>query len=69
MKILIVLTSHDRLGDKWPGAKAAIEAFRISNDDMGAMITEVDLEGGTVEGVVADWMAANEATWKGWIGQ
>jgi glycine betaine/proline transport system substrate-binding protein len=52
---------------KWPGAYAALESFTISNDDMGAMITEVDLNGGTVEQVVADWMAANEGTWKAWI--
>jgi glycine betaine/proline transport system substrate-binding protein len=56
-------------GEKWPGARSAVEAFRVTNDDMGAMIADVDLEGGTVEAVVADWMAANEATWKGWIGQ
>ncbi len=55
--------------EKWPGAYAAVEAFTVSNDDMGAMITEVDLNGKTVEQVVADWMAANEAAWKGWIGQ
>jgi glycine betaine/proline transport system substrate-binding protein len=53
--------------DKWPGAYAAIEAFTIDNADMGAMITEVDLNGKTVEQAVADWMAANEATWRGWI--
>jgi glycine betaine/proline transport system substrate-binding protein len=53
--------------DKWPSAYAAIEAFTISNDDMGAMITEVDLDGKTVEQAVADWMAANEATWRAWI--
>jgi glycine betaine/proline transport system substrate-binding protein len=53
--------------DKWPTAYSAIEAFTISNDDMGAMITEVDLNGKTVEQVVADWMAANEGTWKAWI--
>ena len=57
------------LADKWPGAAKAVEAFTIGNDDMGAMITKVDLEGGTVSAVVAEWMAANEATWKGWIGQ
>jgi len=57
------------LEEKWPGAAAAVKAFTISNDDMGAMITKVDLEGSTVSQVVADWMAANEATWKGWIGQ
>lgn len=53
--------------DTWPGAYAAIEAFTIDNAAMGAMITEVDLNGKSVDQVVADWMAANEATWKGWI--
>jgi glycine betaine/proline transport system substrate-binding protein len=55
------------LADKWPGAKMAVEKFNINNDEMGAMITAVDLDGGTVEGVVADWMAANESRWKDWI--
>lgn len=53
--------------DKWPSAYAAIDAFTISNDDMGAMITEVDLDGKTVDQAVADWMAANETTWRAWI--
>lgn len=53
--------------DKWPRGYAAVEAFTISNDEMGAMITEVDLNGKTVDQVVADWMAANEDTWKAWI--
>ncbi|MGL4309070.1 MAG: ABC transporter substrate-binding protein [Paracoccaceae bacterium] len=55
--------------DKWPGAHRAITAFTIDNDTMGALITEVDLNGKTVEGVAAEWMAANEATWKAWLGQ
>ncbi|MCR8726165.1 ABC transporter substrate-binding protein [Frigidibacter sp. ROC022] len=55
--------------DKWPGAYAAIKAFHIENDEMGKMITEVDLEGKTVEEVTAEWMAANETRWKAWIGQ
>ena len=29
--------------DKWPGAYKAIKAFTIDNDEMGKMITEVDL--------------------------
>ncbi|MBK0327790.1 ABC transporter substrate-binding protein [Rhodobacteraceae bacterium F11138] len=53
--------------EKWPTAYSAVEAFTISNDDMGAMITEVDLNGKSVQDVVADWMAANEETWKAWI--
>jgi len=55
------------LKDKWPTAYKAIGAFTIDNDEMGAMITEVDLNGKTVDAVVADWMAANEARWSGWI--
>jgi glycine betaine/proline transport system substrate-binding protein len=53
--------------DKWPGAVKTIEAFTVGNEEMGAMIAEVDLEGGNVEGVVADWMAKNEDRWSGWI--
>jgi glycine betaine/proline transport system substrate-binding protein len=53
--------------DKWPAAYKAVRAFNISNDDMNALITKVDLEGQTVEAVVADWMAANEAHWREWI--
>lgn len=53
--------------EKWPGAIKAIEAFNVSNDEMGAMITKVDLDGGKVEDVVAEWMAANEDRWSGWI--
>lgn len=53
--------------DKWPGAYAAIKAFNIENGEMGAMITEVDLNGQSIDQVVADWMAANEPRWKAWI--
>jgi len=53
--------------EKWPGAVKAIEAFTVSNEEMGAMIAAVDLEGGNVEAVVADWMANNEDRWSEWI--
>ncbi len=55
------------VADKWPGAAQAIEAFDISSDEMGAMVGEVDLDGKSVEQVVEEWMAANEAKWKSWI--
>jgi glycine betaine/proline transport system substrate-binding protein len=57
------------LGDKWPSAKAAIENFKVDNDEMGDMIAAVDLDGRKLEEVVDEWMAANEDRWKGWIGQ
>ena len=49
--------------DKWPGACKAIKAFTIDNDEMGAMIAKVDLDGMAIEDVVDEWMTANEATW------
>lgn len=57
------------LGKKWPGARAAIQAFRVTNEEMGEMIAQVDLEGRSVEAVVADWLSRNEARWRSWIGQ
>lgn len=57
------------LGEKWPTAQAAIEAFRVDNAEMGDMIAAVDLDGRSVEEVVGEWMTANEARWSGWIGQ
>jgi glycine betaine/proline transport system substrate-binding protein len=53
--------------EKWPGAVKAIEAFTVSNEEIGAMIAAVDLEGGKVEDVVAKWVAENEDRWSGWI--
>ena len=53
--------------EKWPGAHKAIQAFSVDNDEIGAMVGKVDLEGGTVEAVVAEWMAANGDRWQQWI--
>ena len=36
------------VAENWPGAVPVIEAFTISNDDMGAMVAEVDLNGKSV---------------------
>ena len=55
------------VAEKWPGAAKAIENFTVTNDEMGQMVSAVDLDGQTVEDVVAEWMAANEAKWSAWI--
>ena len=52
--------------DKWPGAYTAIKNFQISNDEMGAMIAAVDLDGQALDAVVADWLANNQDRWKAW---
>jgi glycine betaine/proline transport system substrate-binding protein len=59
--------ASSQLEEKWPHAYKAAEAFTLSNDEMGSMIVAVDLEGGTVEGVVADWMTSNKSRWESWI--
>ena len=53
--------------DTWPTAYKAIKGFNVSNDEMADMIVKVDLEGGSVDDVVADWVAKNEVRWRGWI--
>jgi glycine betaine/proline transport system substrate-binding protein len=53
--------------DKWPGAHEAVKAFNIANDEMGAMISKIDLDGAKLEDVVDEWLKANEAHWSEWI--
>ncbi len=53
--------------EKWPGAHAAIKAFNITNDEMGDMVADVDLNGREVDEVVAEWISNNEARWSTWI--
>jgi glycine betaine/proline transport system substrate-binding protein len=55
------------VADKWPGASKAINAFHITSEEMGAMVGTVDLDGQSVDAVVADWMAKNTSKWQGWI--
>ncbi len=56
------------LADKWPGAAKILKAFTLNNDEMGAMVAKVDLDGKTLESVVAQWMKDNKPLWKGWLG-
>jgi len=55
------------VADKWPGAAAAIENFKLTNAEYGAMVADVDLNGKSVEDTVAAWMDANKDKWMGWI--
>ncbi len=55
------------VAEKWPGAASAIGKFNISNDEMGALVSKVDLDGVSVDDAVAGWLDANKATWSGWI--
>lgn len=52
---------------KWTGAHKAIGKFNINNDEMGALVVAVDLDGKKIDDVVADWVAGNESRWKAWV--
>ena len=52
--------------DKWPGAYKAIQNFNLNNDEMGSMITAIDLDGKDLNAVVAEWLANNTDRWKAW---
>ena len=49
--------------DKWPAAFEILTGYTLSVEDQQPMMGAVE-EGGSVEEVVADWMAGNEAMWK-----
>ncbi len=51
---------------KWPKAYQTVRNFTIDNEIMSSLIVKVDLEGQTVENVVAEWLQDNESTWKAW---
>jgi glycine betaine/proline transport system substrate-binding protein len=59
--------SWSGMKDKWPGAYKAAQAMTLTNDEMNAMITQVDIDGKQVIDVVNEWMGKNEARWQEWI--
>ena len=50
----------------WPEAYAFVQKFTLSNAVQNALIAKVDQGGMSVEDTVAEWMAANEETWRAW---
>jgi glycine betaine/proline transport system substrate-binding protein len=53
--------------DKWPDAFAAVQAYTLTNEEMSAMVGDVDLNGQDIDSVVGKWMANNKNRWSGWI--
>ena len=50
--------------DMWPAAFEILSNYTLSVADQQPMMGAVDVDGGSVEEVVADWMAGNEAKWR-----
>lgn len=54
------------LEGKWPGAAAMLKKYAMTNDIIGALAIQVDVDGGAVADVAEAWVADNEAIWKPW---
>jgi glycine betaine/proline transport system substrate-binding protein len=52
------------MADTWPAAFEILSNYQLAVEDQQPMMGAIDVDGGSVEQVVADWMAANEATWR-----
>lgn len=55
--------------DKWPVAHAIAKGFQMGDDEMNALISQVDLDGKSIDEVADAWIAANQDKIKGWAGQ
>ncbi|MEM1198635.1 MAG: ABC transporter substrate-binding protein [Pseudomonadota bacterium] len=53
--------------DKWPGAYKLVEMMNLDNNTQNLMMLEIDNKKRKLEEVVAEWVSANEATWKPWV--
>ena len=50
--------------EKWPAAYEILDNYKLSTEQQQPLMGAVDVDGRKVEEVVAEWMAANETTWK-----
>lgn len=50
--------------EKWPAAHEILSNYQLAVEDAQPMMGAIDVDGGSVEEVVAEWMAANEGKWK-----
>lgn len=56
--------SWSGLADKWPAAHEILTNYKLRVEDQQPMMGAIDVDGGSVEDVVAAWMGANEDVWK-----
>lgn len=60
----IFKASWSGMEDKWPAAFEILSNYQLSVEDQQPMMGAIDVDGGSVEEVVGQWMADNEASWR-----
>ena len=53
--------------EKWPTAAAIVQRMDFTNPMLAAMAAAVDVDGKEASEAAQEWLAANEALWRGWI--
>ena len=53
--------------EKWPGAYKILQQMNFSNLDIAVMSKLADIDGMEPEEAADQWLADNEAKWRGWI--
>jgi glycine betaine/proline transport system substrate-binding protein len=53
--------------EKWPKAFQIARKIQMTDDEMNGMVAAVDLDGKSVDEVVAAWMETNKDRWSAWI--
>jgi glycine betaine/proline transport system substrate-binding protein len=56
-----------QLAEQAPDAYQLLKNFQYTTDDQIGLIAGVELDQKTAEQAARDWVAANEATWQGWL--
>jgi glycine betaine/proline transport system substrate-binding protein len=52
------------MAETWPAAYEILTNYQLSVEDQQPMMGAIDVDGGSVEEVVATWMDANEGKWR-----
>lgn len=55
------------LEEKWPGAAKIIKNYKLTNEQMGGLVTKIDLEGVSNDEAAQTWINENESIWSAWL--
>ncbi|MEO7397537.1 MAG: glycine betaine ABC transporter substrate-binding protein [Ilumatobacteraceae bacterium] len=64
---VLLKAASAKLKDKDPAVWAFLEKFSLSNEDQLGLLPAVEIDKRDAAEVAAEWIAANEATWKAWV--
>lgn len=64
---VLIKAASAQLAEKAPDVQAFLEAFTITTEDQLEMLPSVEIDGEDTADVAAEWIAAHEDVWSGWL--